>query len=149
MFLQSFFSALMCWAEHWFTFASSLSSTLAWMTVCFSALTMALLMPSTMLSALSLAASRALKAVRSRWTVCFKLPCMSYSSSFRAWISFQQIAKFNHLAAQFLKQSFKFLRVLFQFLFGCIIGKPLTQGGSIGLFHIRYCLFGLSFAFHS
>ena len=35
------------------------------------------------------------------------------------------------------------------FLFGRIIGKPLTQGGSIGLFHIRCCLLGLSFAFHS
>ena len=35
------------------------------------------------------------------------------------------------------------------FLFGRIIGKPLTQGGCIGLFHIRCCLLGLSFAFHS
>lgn len=49
----------------------------------------------------------------------------------------QQIAKPNRLAVDFLKQSVKFLHILFQFLFGRIICKPLAQDGCIGLFHIR------------
>ena len=61
----------------------------------------------------------------------------------------QQIAKSNYLTVDFLKQSVKLLHILFQLLFVRIIGKPLTQGGGIGLFHILCCLLGLSFAFHS
>ena len=60
----------------------------------------------------------------------------------------QQITNLNHLTVDFLKQSVKLLHILFQFFFGRIIGNPLTQGGSIGLFHLC-CLLGLSFAFHS
>ena len=86
-FSNSSSSALMCRTVHWCTFVSSSVPIVAWMTVCCSALTMALLMPSTILSALSFAATKALKAVRSRWTVCFKLPCMPCSSSFSALIS--------------------------------------------------------------
>ena len=65
-FSNSSSSALMCRTVHWCTFFSSSVSIWARMTVCCSALTMARLMPSTMLSALSFAATKALKAVRSR-----------------------------------------------------------------------------------
>lgn len=37
---------------------------------------------------------------------------------------FEQVAQGYYLAVDLLKQVFKFLHILFQFLFGCIIVKP-------------------------
>ena len=60
----------------------------------------------------------------------------------------QQIAKFSYLTVDILKQSFKFQLVLLQFIFGCIIGKPLTESRRIGLFHC-ITVFSSSFTFYS
>lgn len=63
-------------------------------------------------------------------------------------IFIDQVAQFNCPAVDFLKQYAKLPLILFKFLFGCIIGKPLTQGGCIGLSHCLY-FFDLSSASYS